>query len=462
MKNANRIVILNILSTVIIQGLNFLAAPIFSRMLGTENYGIVSLYNTWTMIVTAVFSLQAGNTLQIARNKFPLEDQEKYQSSILGLGTVTYLVFSAVVVLLIGAISRAIQLEKAMVAVMLVHSYGQFCLNLANAKYTYEFKAGRNFVLSVVTAACSLGVSVLLIHKLPESTNYWGRILGNAVTYILMGLTAWILLFPKGKTFCKAEYWTFALPLGLPLILHSLSGLILSQSDRVMLQHMSDEATVGIYSLAYSFSTVLNVIWNALNNSWAPFYFEYTRTGQLEEMKKRAGNYLELFTVLATGFVLLSSEVYHVFADSSFWGGTNLVPVLAIGYYMVFLYSFPVNFEFYHKKNKFIAITTVAAALCNIVLNYFFIRSFGILGAAIATAIAHGLQFLFHYISARYLIGRNDFPFPFARHMKYAVPFLVVAVLCACTDGFALLRWALGCVLGIWEIIRIYKRKRIF
>jgi O-antigen/teichoic acid export membrane protein len=462
MKKSNRIIILNILSTVIIQGLNFLASPIFSRLLGTENYGVVSLYNTWTMIITAVFSLQVGSTLQIARNRFPLEDQDKYQSSVLSFGSVNYLLFSLLVFLFLNQISGVIKMEKTLILVMIIHSYGQFCLHFANSKYTYEFKAGRNFVLSVVTSVFSIGLSVFLIYKLPEETNYWGRILGNAVTYALMGLVAWLLIFPKGRVFFKAEYWRFALPLGLPLILHSLSGLILSQSDRVMLQHMGTEAMVGIYSLAFSFSTVLNVIWNALNNSWVPYYFEYTRTGNIEEMKQRARNYLELFTVLSTGFVLLSPEVYHIFADSRFWEGTKVVPLLAVGYYMVFLYSFPVNFEFFHQKNKFIAVTTVAAALCNILLNYFFIRWWGFLGAALATAIAHGLQFVFHYISARFLIGRKDFPFSFGLLMEYAIPFLVISIFCTCTDGFALVRWAVGAVLGIWELYRVYRRKKIF
>lgn len=462
MKNANRIIFLNILSTVIIQGLNFLSSPIFSRMLGTENYGVVSLYNTWTMIISAVFSLQVGSTLQIARNRFPLEDQDRYQSSILGFGTVTYLAFTLVVFLFLNAISRLIKMEQAMILVMILQSYGQFCLTFANSKYTYEFKANRNFVLSVVTSACSIGLSVLLIFEMPQENNYWGRIMGNAVTYALMGLVAWILIFPKGRVFFRAEYWKFALPLGLPLILHSLSGLILSQSDRVMLQHMGTEAMVGIYSLAFSFSTVLNVIWNALNNSWVPFYYEYTRTGQIEEMKKRVRNYLELFTVISTGFVLLSTEVYHIFADQRFWDGTNLVPVLAIGYYMVFLYSFPVNFEFFHQKNKFIAATTILAAVCNIVLNYFFINTMGYFGAAVATAIAHGLQFMFHYVCARFVIAKGDFPFSFGMLMTYAVPFLVIAVLCTIVTDFALVRWCLGAAIGVWELLRIIKRKKIF
>jgi len=462
MKNANRIIFLNILSTVIIQGLVFITSPIFSRMLGTENYGVVSLYNTWTMIISAVFSLQVGSTLQIARNQFPLEDQNKYQSSILSFGTVNYLTFSLVVFLFLNQISELILMEKVMIIVMIVQSYGQFCVGFVNSKYTFEFKANRNFVLSVVTSVCSIGLSIWLIYRMPAESNYWGRILGNAITYALLAVVSWLIILPKGRLFFKAEYWKFALPLGLPLILHTLSGLILGQSDRVMLQRMGTASMVGIYSLAYSFSTVLNVIWNALNNSWVPFYFEYSRTGQIEEMKRRARNYLELFTVLSCGFVLLATEVYHLYADSSFWGGTNLIPILAVGYYMVFLYSFPVNYEFFHQKNNFIAVTTVLAAVCNIVLNYFFIKSMGSFGAALATAIAHAIQFVFHYICARYVIKEGDFPFRMRMMLPYTGIFLVITMLSSLASDFWIPRWCFGAALGIWELYRIIKRKNIF
>ena len=170
----------------------------------------------------------------------------------------------------------------------------------------------------------------------------------------------------------------------------------------------------------------------------------------IEEMKKRARNYLELFTVIASGFVLLTTEVYHLYADKTFWGGTNLIPILAIGYYMVFLYSFPVNYEFFYKKNKFVAITTVLTAVCNIILNYFFIKCMGSMGAAIATAIAHAFQFLFHYICARFVIKEGEFPFSMRMQKPYTAVFLDFALLPILLPDAWLLRWGLGAALGVW------------
>lgn len=94
----------------------------------------------------------------------------------------------------------------------------------------------------------------------------------------------------------------------------------------------NNSVLIGIYSLAFSFANVLSVIWNALNNSWVPYYYKYTRENDFESIKIHSRNYAELFTVLASGFILLTPEVFHIFADETYWSGTNLIPLFAIGW----------------------------------------------------------------------------------------------------------------------------------
>ena len=62
---------------------------------------------------------------------------------------------------------------------------------------------------------------------------------------------------------------------------------------------------------------------------------------------------------------------------------------------MMFLYSFPVNYEFYHKKSIHIAIGTSAAAVMNCILNYVLIPVMGMAGAAVATLIAYVMLWIF-------------------------------------------------------------------
>ena len=461
MKSKNKITLLNIASTIVLQGLAFFSGPIFSSYLGTNNYGIAAVYLTWVQIASTVFSLQAAGTIAIARITFPMEDQEKYQSSVLSLSTFSFIIFSAVTLLVSFIASKFWSISMPMIALGLAQAWGLYCVTAMNSKFTYEFKADKNFILSVTTSTLAIGFSILLIHRFPSETNYWGRIIGQSAVYTCIGLFLFTYMLRTGKTAYNREYWKFTLPLAIPTVFHLLAHIVLNQSDKVMLQGMLSNSAAGIYALACTFGTVLQTLWHAFNNSWVPFYYEYTRQNQIDKMRKHARNYIELFTIVTMGFILLAREVFHLYAKQSFWDGTDLIPIFSIGYYFVFLYSFPVNYEFYNKKTKMIAIGTSSAAVCNIILNYFFIKLWGIQGAVIATAVAHGLQFGFHFLCAKRFVP-GEFPF---RFQQFIPGFLAVCGTCVLywfTRELWLVRWGLGAVLGVYILVKIYKRKEIF
>lgn len=460
-KNRNKVIAFNIASTIILQGLAFISGPIFSHALGTDNYGIASVYLTWVTLASTIFSLQAGGTVAIARVNFPPEDQVHYQSSVLSLATTAYTGFSMMTILVCFVGRSWVDINIPMIVVGLLHGWGLYCVNFMNLKLTYEFKANLNFILSVTVSVLTIGISLLLIHSLPSETNYWGRIIGQAVVYTIIGLILYLYIISKGKVFYNKTFWKFTLPISIPTVFHLLANLILGQSDRVMLQSMDSNSAAGIYALSSTFGMVLFTIYSALNNSWVPFYYDYTANKQIEEIRKHARNYIELFTILTVGFILLAKEVFHIYAAKSFWRGTDLIPLFSLGNYFVFLYSFPVNYEFYHKKTAMIAIGTSCAAVCNIILNFFFIRRLGIYGAIIATTVSHGFQFGFHYIFAK-RIGAGGFPFSMGDFIPW---FLVVCVACIVyylTSDLWIIRWGISVIMGTYLLIRIIKRKEVF
>ena len=169
-------------------------------------------------------------------------------------------------------------------------------------------------------------------------------------------------------------------------------------------------------------------------------------------------NFLELFTILACGFILLTPEVYHVYASREYWSSTMVIPLFVASYYINFLCTFPVNYEYYHKKTKVVAAVTISSSLLNVALNYVLIRAIGMPGAALATALSHGVQLSMHHLYCRKL-GQGSYPFPVKIWLKYAVFFLCIMGFVYTVQNTWLLRWGVGAVLGIFELLRIKKRK---
>lgn len=459
--NSNKTIILNIASTIILQGLAFFSGPIFSSTLGTNNYGIAVTYLAWVQIAYTVFTLQAAGTIPQARIYFSPSEQLKYQSSVLSLASILYLFFSIITMTVVLIAKKQIEINHLMILIGLLQGWGMYCTQFLNCKFIYEFKAINNFVISLLTMSLTIGLSLLLIKLLPFDINYWGRILGQATVYVLLGICIFVYIIKRGKTLYDKNYWSFSLPIALPTVFHSLSNVILHQSDKVMISWLLNSSAAGVYALSCTFASVLNTLWNALNNSWVPFYYEYTRLGQIDKIKKHAYNYIELFTIITIGFILLAKEVFHVYAYQSFWEGTDYIPLFAIGHYFVFMYSFCVNYEFYHKKTRAVAIATTGAALLNITLNYLLIDYIGIQGAVFATTVAYGIQFCFHYCYVKKM-NNGDFPFK----IKDFIPGLI-AVIGACvfyliTKDIWTIRWGVGSVIGVYILIKILKRKEIF
>lgn len=460
-KSINRIAFFNFLSIVLLQGISFISSPLFSRLLGTEGYGNLSSFSIWAGVMASVLSIQSNMTIANARVEFSEQEQPAYQSSVMTLSLVSFALGAVLLWLLAGPISAGLKMERWLLMLLMAEAFGAFGVNFLSSKFTYEFKADRNMLLSVFIAVATMGLALVLVLNMPQQQRYLGRILGNALVYGAVGLMGcgWILL--KGKTFFCWKYWKFCLMLGYPLVFQNLAYSILGSSDILMLKQMAGASPSGIYSLALNLSGIMFTIYAALNNSWVPFFFDDMKQGRREAVSRQSKNFLELFAVLSMGFVLLVPEVYRVYASPEYWPGIKLIPVFVASYYVNALCTFPVNFELYHKKTGVVSAATISSALFNLALNYGFIRLFGMTGAAVATLLSHCIQFAMHECYSRLVLGKGSYPFALSTWMRCTgMLAAAVAVFYAAPNGWYF-RWPLGAALGIWELSRIWKRRSL-
>ena len=135
-----------------------------------------------------------------------------------------------------------------------------------------------------------------------------------------------------------------------------------------------------------------------------------------------------------------------------------VIPLFVASYYINFLCTFPVNFEYYHKKTKVVAAVTILCSLLNVALNYLLIKAIGMAGAALATALSHGLQLILHHLYCCRL-GQGSYPFPVKVWAKYTAAFVLVMAFVYAAEAVWLLRWGVGAAIGVFELLRIRKRK---
>lgn len=460
-KSINKTLLLNICSAALLQGIAVFTAPVFTRLLGAEQYGIYSVFNAWVSVFTCIMGFNVGSALGTGMYQFK-NTYLSFRSSILLLGTLISGAIIAIGMWFIHLLSDLIGYSYGMVILMLLMAFANFITRFAQNAWTYEKKAQVNFIASLAITITSVGFSLILVCNVSPDIRYLGKIWGNTFPHIFAAIIIWLVLFLKKPAGINRFYGKYSLAIGFPVIFHLLSQSILTQSDRVMMQHMGvSNSQIGIYSVFYGFTAVLNTILGALNTSWCPFYYDDLDEKNWDSLEYKCKNYIELFVVLSCGFILLSREVGYAYAGKEYYSGIDIIPILVGAVFFTFMYQFPVNFEFFYKKTNIIAVGTIGASVSNIILNSIMIPSFGMYGAAIATALSYALLFLAHYFIVMHF-KQQKFHLNIGLFAPGLLFLLLSIVLFYTMSEFWHIRWGIGAILGVFELYRIKKRKSIF
>lgn len=400
------------LGSFFLKGVNFFTVPIFTNLLTTTEMGKISVYSTWGAIVAIIVSLGIDGTVGSAKANLKDDEYTEYLSSVLVLATISFVVILILSIIFRNTLANLMSLDVRLVILLLIQSFFSFVISFVLSTYTFARDHKMYLTVSCLSTILNITLSIIIILSM-NSDRYLGRILGWAISTIFIGIVLYIKVVINGKVCFGVKYWRFCLPIALPLIFHNLSHLILNQADILMLQEFTNESIVGIYSVIYMIGSILNIIQIAINGAWVPWYYESLNKGDKEELRKKSGLYIIVFTLLTVMFILGVPEIIKLFTDSEYWGSISLVYIVIMGYYFVYLYTFPANFQFYSKQTKFIAMGTVTAGIVNICFNFILIQHFEMYGAAIATLISYIVLFSMHFIIVKNKFKHQDFPFTY-------------------------------------------------
>lgn len=400
------------IGTFILKGVNFFTTPIFTNLLDTNEFGVITIYSTWSAIFAIIIGIGINGTVGSAKANLNEKDYEEYLSSTLFLATISFFVIGIGSLIFRHQLEGLLGLSVPIIIVLLFESFFSFVISFTTSVFTFERNHKAYLFTSAITTLINVTLSIILILSM-NSDKYAGRIYGGAIAVVSVGIILYIKVMRRGKKLVSLDHWKFCLPIALPLIFHNLSHLILNQADKLMLQKVTTEAVVGIYGFTYTIGALINTIQLALNSAWVPWYYDTLKSGNKKEMKKVSAIYIAVFTALTIMFILGSPDILRLFSPKEYWSGMNLLPIIIAGYYFVFLYTFPANYQFYIKQTKFIAVGTITAAIINIVINWLFIPEYGMYAAAMSTLCAYIVLFFMHFILVKVKYKHTDFPFTF-------------------------------------------------
>lgn len=375
-------------SVIKLGGLIFL--PIMTRILTSEEFGIIGILSPITTIFTIVLGLGFYNV--ILKKYIDLKDTPKK------LKTFKFTVVSFILILnflvlciILMPVSKKI-LEKIFnvdyilvllsIMIAMVNSLNNIALSLFRIEKKY-YKVAIGSLISFFT---NYILAIYFISKL--HLGVFGNQMANLCAVITLLIFLYIEYFKEISIEFSKDYLVSAVYNGIPLIFIELTDQLVNFSDRYILAKFNIAfSLIGAYTLAYTGSRILSVVTGSFINAWtAELYADIYN----EKINRNLEVFFSILAFFCISASLFSPEAITLLFPKHYLKAIQYMPIVLTSTIIQSLYSLDYYFH-YFEKSKYIVAFTLLALIINVGLNILLIPIFidnAVLIAGLTTLIA--------------------------------------------------------------------------
>lgn len=228
------------------------------------------------------------------------------------------------------------------------------------------------------------------------------RLIGIGFSWLIASVLSFFFAFYllENKVFSIIKTKTQAISLrkellsySVPLVLNGFMAFIITWTDTLMLGYFLSSEEVGIYNAAYPLAFFFTVMPGALAVMFVPIATEFyinKKFYELEAIHKSITKWIFYinfpFFFLA---ILFSKQILKLLFGNAYVPGYFALIFLSMGFFMASIVWTSAGMLEVTKRTGYFVLNSSAAAVVNVILNWYLIPRYGITGAAIASAFAY-------------------------------------------------------------------------
>ena len=378
-------------SSILNKAIPFLLLPILTEYLSPDEYGVLSIFQLLISFSTAFVGMNMS--ANISKNFFKYNKQQTSLmiGNILMILSLTTLIYFVITLGVSFYYQEIFSVPSNWVVIIPILSF-MFMINTINLTILRNQEKAILFgIYEIANTAVNMGVTILLL--LMYHYGWYSQAVGITIAYTLFFIIS--LLHMRKNSFIILRYdrkeARKVMKLSIPLIPHVVGGIIISLSDRFFIERMVSLEMVGIYSVGYMFGMVVMLFTDAFIKSWSPWFYKMLPDADnTKKIKIVKYSYLYILAtfIIAFGISIFAKFIIPYVVDVRYAGAEIYVFWIAIGYAVHGVYKIFFPYLVHISKTSFLGVSTVIAAVLNLIFNYFLIKECGAIGAAYATVLS--------------------------------------------------------------------------
>lgn len=369
------------------KGIGFLLIPLYTRFLTPEDYGIMNLLTS----IMGFLSFFIMLSLHAAAQRFHYDASDSKARSQLW-GTLLIMVLTNSLILggatilfhkyIIDPFTEGINFWEltiwSLISVMLspLYTYYQQWLQVTEKGISYTINLILNYIFTLFFN---------IIFVVFWNLGVFGMLLSTVIVSFIFFTYSFIKFIPHVSLSFNNEVAKKSIRYSLPLVPNSVIGYASVMGDRILLNKLSNNTSIGLYSIASNFGNILNTVTTSINQAFSPWFFKELANGKID--KKKLNDFITISIVVCSYLSFLitifSPEIIYIMTPTPFHQSWQPIIFICFGFVFNGLYYFFSKPLFYYKPSKVMYVSILQLTI-NMGLNILLIPKIGYIGAGYA------------------------------------------------------------------------------
>jgi O-antigen/teichoic acid export membrane protein len=374
-------------------GVSFLTTLYIARTLGPANFGELD----YALAIVGMFGIIASWGIDGVLNRELIKTPD-HKGVLIGTACALRFflsIFACICVLLFAFFSSVDQLSKLLLTVLSLTYFFNTVTILQQVFYAQAESKYPSLITAAVTVITNLtkvvillsgkGIIYLAASMILESVLY-ALLYYVAYKRVLNGkIASWSFSLEKAGVFLKT---------GTAVAFLGVFAMVYSRIDQIMIKHMLDATSVGLYSAGVRIVEVWGFIPTIIGAGLYPAILHARKVSE-KFYGRRLRRTFFLYALpsfgIALGVSLGARLLMSIIYGDEFMGGFRALQIYAWSLPGTFMGLYVMNILFTDDYRKVLVFTAAFPALVNVALNLAWIPTSGIIGAAWATVVSYSL-----------------------------------------------------------------------
>lgn len=390
--------------------INLFLSPVYSLYLSAEDFAIVGYYASFSGLLGPLFLFQLNQ--YYTREYFFRKEEDR--KSLRAMIFKSFLVFPFVILVisLIGLFVYVTIIRSESVMPFSPYAFltllplalvGIYRLELIDCKVQRRGKS--YFIISMSNSILLIIFTVLFVVLLRMGAV--GKLLGALVPSSALFVWAFIRhrdllqekfdwrMFRSGVVFC------------FPLVIAGMLGFFSGGYDKIYLEKYVPLNQLGIYTIGLTIASYLSVFSNAIGETFNPDIYESIANNNKRRAMLFIGIQLIIMVVIVATFILLAKYAIIVLTANRYVDSTPFARIASIAAICSLVHYSVTPFIHAAKKTWVILYKDILGSIVCVILYGYFIRLYGLTGAAWVYALNPLVFAFFAYVLYKMSIRLN-------------------------------------------------------